>query len=157
MQAWQKPPSETPTKPVRNSVPVPSPGRSEVLLRILAAGVCHSDSLILESPSPPDLHKEPFTLGHEGCGEVIALGSNVNPAMVSIGQRVAIFAVPGCRENDCRECGKGLQRLCQKLGMYGLQQPGFFAPYVAVKDWAVVPVPDGESTDVAVGIRADRL
>jgi len=150
MQAWQKPPSETPTNPVRNSIPVPSPDSHEVLLKILAAGVCHSDSLILETPRTINIHKEPFTLGHEACGEIVSLGREVDESKFRIGQRVAIHIVPGCQETNCRECSKGLQRLCQRMGMYGLKQPGFFASYAVVKDWAVVPVPDGEEPDVTM-------
>jgi len=144
MQAWQKPPVETAAQPVRNLVPVPSPGANEILLKILAAGVCHSDSYILETPSVRLPSNEPFTLGHEGCGEIVSLGPSTDGTKLSVGQRVSVVPAPGCKQKDCRECGKGLERLCKRMGSYGFQQPGFFAPYVVVKDWAVVPVPDGE-------------
>ncbi|GAB7341067.1 hypothetical protein MBLNU457_7387t1 [Dothideomycetes sp. NU457] len=149
MQAWQKPAVETAPEPVRNSVPVPSPGEHEILLKILAAGVCHSDSYLLETPRTLQVHKEPFTLGHEGCGEIVSLGSNVDETKISIGQRVSVVLAPGCKQKGCTECNRGLERLCKRMGIYGFQQPGFFAPYVVVKDWAVVPVPEAVSSPVA--------
>lgn len=147
MQAWQKPAVATAPEPVRNSVSVPSPGEHEILLKILAAGVCHSDSYLLEGSHTLQVHKEPFTLGHEGCGEIVSLGSNVDESKVRIGQRVSIVLAPGCKQKECGECKRGLERRCKRFGIYGFKQQGFFAPYVAVKEWAVVSVPDGESVD----------
>lgn len=158
MQAWQKPAVDTAASPVSNTVPVPSPGSHEILLRILAAGVCHSDSYLLSAARTLLVHKEPFTLGHEGCGEIVSLGPGTDSAKFRPGQRVSVVLAPGCKAAECTECKRGLERLCKRMGIYGFQQQGFFAPYVVVKDWAVVPVPGGEfrhHSSFSCGHRAD--
>ncbi|KAJ8487415.1 hypothetical protein ONZ51_g4182 [Trametes cubensis] len=65
------------TEPQKEVVPVPVPGPDEVLVKILAAGVCHSDCHLLEaSPSNPHFPWT-YTLGHEGAGIVVAHGEQV--------------------------------------------------------------------------------
>ena len=54
-------------------IPVPQPRGGEVLIRVRAAGVCHSDLHLIEG-EPPALPRFPWTLGHEVAGEVAALG-----------------------------------------------------------------------------------
>ncbi|KIP04072.1 hypothetical protein PHLGIDRAFT_121047, partial [Phlebiopsis gigantea 11061_1 CR5-6] len=86
-------------KPVPETVAVPSPAPDEVLIKILAAGVCHSDLGILEVGSA--LHKQmselagPFTMGHEGAGIIVARGADVaatHPAL-ALGTYVAVYTV----------------------------------------------------------------
>lgn len=81
MQAWQWTGTHRPLSLA--TVPVPAPGPGEVLLRVRAAGMCHSDVGELDEPSwAVNIHKCPITLGHEISGEVVALGAGVDEFVV---------------------------------------------------------------------------
>lgn len=90
--------------PYRSSTPItitelntPKPGPGEILVRMEAAGVCHSDLSVVTGSIPK---KTPLALGHEGAGIVVELGPDVND--FSLGQRVVLTFMPRCGE--CREC-----------------------------------------------------
>lgn len=76
------------------------PRRSEVLVRILAAGLCHSDLSVINGSRPRPL---PMVLGHEAAGEIVELGDNVEN--LSIGDRVVFTFVPIC--GHCEPCSTG--------------------------------------------------
>ena len=82
----------------------PRPG--EVLVRIAAAGVCHSDLHLADGHLGED--RAPIVLGHEGAGVVEAVGEGVSS--VAPGERVALSFVPACGE--CRYCRAGRSNLC---------------------------------------------
>src|SRR5687768_7854686 len=98
----------------------PEPAGSEVLLKMLAAGVCHSDLHL--SDGYFDLGggkrlsvvdrgmKLPVTLGHENVGEVLAVGPNAKG--VKIGAKVLVDPWMGCGE--CGVCKRGDEQLCTK-------------------------------------------
>ena len=93
-------------------VPTPEPGPGQVLVRVLAAGVCGSD---LHGYRRPDqVLDPPRTKGHELAGEVAALGPGV--AGLSVGQRVGVEPAHliGC--GHCRWCRRGDTQLCPELG-----------------------------------------
>ena len=81
------------------------PGPEEVLVRILAAGVCHSDLSVINGDRP---RPTPLALGHEAVGEVVSVGgsSDLKP-----GQRVAMVFVPSCGHCPC--CAEGRPALCE--------------------------------------------
>ena len=82
------------------------PGPDEVLVKILAAGVCHSDLSVINGDRP---RPTPVALGHEAVGEVIKIGpgsSDLKP-----GQRVSMVFVPSCGHCDC--CAEGRPALCE--------------------------------------------
>jgi alcohol dehydrogenase, propanol-preferring len=151
MHAWQKDyTQDDPTKPVHRQVPVPSPSPDQVLIKILAAGVCHSDVAILEQKTKPTLYanaKDNFTMGHEGCGEIIQLGTSVTD--FEVGDIVAIDAVNGCLEPGCRECSGGNPQVCIKYPSHGLAGDGSYAPYIAARAKDVVRVPPGVRVEEA--------
>lgn len=96
MRAWQWTGTGNPL--TLAVVPVPEPGPGEVLIRVRAAGMCHSDVGELDEPSwAENIHRCPITLGHEIAGDVVALGSEVDSARV--GDRVGVHplgaTVPG--------------------------------------------------------------
>src|SRR3954452_14674123 len=84
--------------------PIPEPGPEQVLLRIEACGLCHTDIHAArgEWPVKP---APPFVPGHEGVGTVEALGAG-NPHGLSIGDRVALPWL-GYACGDCRYCNSG--------------------------------------------------
>lgn len=81
MPAWQWTGTHEPL--TLSTVPVPEPGPGEVLLRVRAAGMCHSDVGELDEPSwAVNIHRCPITLGHEIAGDVVALGEGVHDVVV---------------------------------------------------------------------------
>jgi D-arabinose 1-dehydrogenase-like Zn-dependent alcohol dehydrogenase len=118
--------------------PTPVPQGTEVLVRTLAAGVCHSDLHIWEGEY--DLGggrtlkmrdrgiKPPFTMGHEIVGEVVALGPRAEG--VRIGDRRLIHPWIGC--GDCAVCRRGQEQLCLKPAFLGVHKPGGYADHVLV-------------------------
>ena len=95
-------------EPELRDVPVPEPGPGEVLLKITAAGLCHSDLHIMEWPEGTLPWSVPFTLGHEAAGTVAALGSGVGG--LEIGEPVVVCASWGC--GMCRNCRRGYENRC---------------------------------------------
>lgn len=144
MLAWQK--AFSSHEPIRNEVQVPKAPADGLLIEIRAAGVCHSDLSILRMENrPPHWPKEVFTLGHEGCGEVIEVGHLVSG--FKSGDLVAINAVAGCGSQGCGECSRGYPQVClsQDGERHGLGYDGSYAPYVAIKAKAATKLPDGVS------------
>src|SRR4051812_50091752 len=87
LEGWQ-------SEPVLRDVPRPEPGPGEVLVKVDAAGLCHSDVHMIEAPPglfPVDL---PFTLGHETAGTVARLGPGATG--VAGGERGLVYSRLGC-------------------------------------------------------------
>ncbi|KAJ9637561.1 hypothetical protein H2204_004710 [Knufia peltigerae] len=148
MMAWQKHiPSKT---PVREEIPVPTPQDDEVLVKIHAVGVCHSDYSIKELEVHPvefTSGRMKFTMGHEGCGEVVSMGPRAHK--YQIGDMVALLCVPGCNGAECPECSGGVPQVCLVGPRYGAGPDGFFAPYAVVREHASIKVPRGVDAGVA--------
>ena len=89
-------------------VEIDEPGPGEVLVRIVASGVCHTDALARDGDMP---FPAPGVLGHEGAGVVAAVGDGVTN--VSAGDKVVI-GWPWC--GSCRNCLDGQPRYCLQLG-----------------------------------------
>jgi len=107
-------------------VPEPVPADDEVVLRVLAAGVCRTDLEIVRGGAPGD----PVTLGHEIVGEVIAAGSGVREPWV--GTTVAVYELIGC--GRCAACARGEDNLCREAApeVPGITRDGGMAERVAV-------------------------
>ena len=86
------------------------PGPGEVLVRVAAAGVCHSDVHLADGHLGHE--RQPIVLGHEGAGTVEAVGAGV--AHVAAGDRVAFCFVPSC--GACAQCRAGHANLCVPAG-----------------------------------------
>jgi len=81
------------------------PGGGEVLVRIIAAGLCHSDLSVITGVRPRPL---PIALGHEASAEIVEIGLGVSS--VRVGQKVALVFVPSC--GHCLSCMEGRPALC---------------------------------------------
>ncbi len=118
-----------------HDVPVPQPGQGEVLVKIEACGLCHSDLhfWLGEHELPGRL---PRTLGHEGVGKIVRTGSGVTE--LAVGTRVGIGYVYGTC-GTCRECLTGFETHCTKVACTGVDAEGCFAEYAVLRaDWATV-------------------
>jgi len=103
--------------------PVPGPG--QVLLKMTAAGLCHSDVFVMSIPEDQYFLGElPLTLGHEGVGTVAELGAGVTG--VSVGQSVAVYGPWGC--GVCHQCAQGHENYCLRAAELNILAPGLGAP-----------------------------
>jgi len=114
-------------------LPVPRPRRDEALLRILAAGLCHTELQLLDGTLNPGVW--PLTPGHEIVGEVVDGPSDL------LGQRALVYYSRPCGE--CDWCAHGHEQICPDAGPQpGLSTDGGFAEYVCVPVSSLVPLPD---------------
>ena len=112
----------------------PSAGLDEVVIKVHASGVCHTDIDILYGRYGNSSF--PLVPGHEYSGEIVEIGSDVNT--FSVGERVVVD--PNIHCGKCKACVKGLTNLCEKLGAYGVSVHGGFAEYSVVQKDNVVPI-----------------
>lgn len=95
------------SKPLKiESLDLDPPGDGEVLVKIHAAGLCHSDLSVIDGNRPRPM---PMALGHEAAGEVIEVGHGVTA--VEPGDHVVFVFVPSC--GHCRPCASGRPALCE--------------------------------------------
>ncbi|HYP09984.1 MAG TPA: alcohol dehydrogenase catalytic domain-containing protein, partial [Xanthobacteraceae bacterium] len=126
-------------EPLRASEqPTPKPTGNEVLLKTLAAGVCHSDLHLADGwfdlgggkrLSLADRGmKLPVTLGHENVGEVVAVGPDAKG--VRIGARMLADPWNGC--GNCGPCRRGEENLCRAMKSLGVFSNGGYADHILV-------------------------
>lgn len=123
-------------------VPAPKPGPGEVLVRVLAAGICGSDLHGYRDPSRVMGREVPYLSGHELAGVVAEVGEGVTN--VKVGQRVGVEPghLLGC--GHCRFCLRGDYQLCPEIGIVNgkrVHSTGF-AEYSLEKAHKVFPLPD---------------
>ncbi|MGH9348295.1 MAG: NAD(P)-dependent alcohol dehydrogenase [Vicinamibacterales bacterium] len=121
------------------SVPQPEPGPGDVLIRVGAAGACHSDLHLIDAPDALGM-AIPMTLGHENAGWVEALGPGVGG--FERGQPVAVYGIVGC--GTCVGCLAGRDNECRSVppGGIGLSRDGGMAEYLVVPARQLVPIDD---------------
>jgi alcohol dehydrogenase/propanol-preferring alcohol dehydrogenase len=116
---------------------VPEPGRGEVLVRVQACGVCHSDMFAKEGGFPGVTY--PLVPGHEIAGVVESLGEGVEGW--NAGDRVGVGWFGGnC--GHCEQCRRGDLINCENLVIPGITFDGGYADYVVVKASALALIPD---------------
>jgi len=137
-----------PHKPlVLEDVAKPSPGTGEVLVKVRAAGICHTELHFLDGVL--NLGVVPITLGHEIAGTIEEIGSGVDN--VSIGDRVIVYYYVGC--GKCKFCLKGEENLCENpKAEYGFISDGGFAEYIKVPSRNVIKLPDNITFEEAAPI-----
>ncbi|MGI9402428.1 MAG: zinc-dependent alcohol dehydrogenase [Rhizobiaceae bacterium] len=141
--------------------PVPTPGKSEALVRIDAVAICATDLEILKYGTPalieggPPFNKN-FTPGHEYMGTVAAVGPGVDE--FEIGDRVTVEIHAGC--GQCKRCRMGMYTSCHNYGLNygdvdkghranGFTTNGGFAEYAINNINTMIRVPDTMSDEVA--------
>ncbi|MBI4203222.1 MAG: alcohol dehydrogenase catalytic domain-containing protein [Chloroflexi bacterium] len=131
---------ETPGNPPKlayRDVPDPELGPHDALLRVLACGLCHHDLLAMTGVLRRGIPSHAI-LGHEICGEVVKVGPAVT--RISVGQHVVPLLTNAC--GQCERCRAGLEHRCLNGQGIGHGAPGGFAQYVALRETALVPVPN---------------
>jgi len=117
----------------------PEPQGTEVLVKITACGVCHSDlhfwhgyydlgdgkKMTLEDRNI----SLPFTMGHEPVGEVVAFGPDAR-SDAKVGETYMVFPWTGC--GDCARCDEGAEQDCPNVAPLGVRRPGGYADHIIV-------------------------
>jgi D-arabinose 1-dehydrogenase-like Zn-dependent alcohol dehydrogenase len=117
-------------------IPIPSAGEKDILVRVRAAGICHSDAHYRAGRS--SMGKLPITLGHEVAGEVEWTGSQVRT--LNVGDRVALHYNISC--GDCYYCSTGNEQFCTTVKMLGHHVDGGYAEYIAIPARNAIQLPE---------------
>jgi alcohol dehydrogenase, propanol-preferring len=129
-------------EPLRiEEIPTPTPGPGEVLIKVAACGVCHSDLHLAmgEWDLLKPITKLPLTLGHEVTGTVASIGEGVTG--FGAGDRVGVpWLHWTCGE--CEFCSMGRETLCSKQQITGCTVDGGFAEFIKAKASHVAKLPD---------------
>ena len=123
-------------------LPIPEPGPGQVLIRMQASGLCHTDIHAAQGDWPVK-PTPPFVPGHEGVGIVEAVGARAD--LHQPGDRVSI-AWLGSACGHCSYCISGWETLCEAQRNSGYSVDGAWAEYAVADDRYVVTVPDGVSS-----------
>lgn len=122
-------------------VETPSPGRGEILIRVLACGVCRSNLHMIEgdwAPATPSFM--PIIPGHEVVGEVVEIGTDVTE--VAVGDKVGVQPIYStCL--TCEFCVSGREQLCQRKIITGETINGGYAEYMLADARFAYVLPDG--------------
>ncbi len=114
-------------KPLQlQEIPMPEIGAKDILLRVRAAGICHSDAHYRAGRS--GMGFLPITLGHEVAGVIEEIGSEVTN--VKVGDRVCLHYNLTC--GDCYYCSTGNEQFCDTVKMLGHHVDGGYAEYIAI-------------------------
>lgn len=117
-------------------IPIPNIGAKDILVRVRAAGICHSDAHYRAGRS--SMGMMPITLGHEVAGIVERVGAQVTN--VKAGERVCLHYNISC--GDCYYCSTGNEQFCSTVKMIGHHIDGGYAEYIAVPARNAIPLPD---------------
>ncbi|MEY2552027.1 MAG: hypothetical protein QOG12_2171 [Verrucomicrobiota bacterium] len=116
-------------------IDVPPIGPRDVLIRIKAAGICHSDAHYRAGVSP--VKRLPITLGHEIAGVIDAVGDGVTKFQT--GDRVCVHYLVTC--GKCEFCAAGTEQFCPAAEMIGKHRDGGYAEFIAVPERSVFRLP----------------
>lgn len=142
------------------NLPEPVPGEREILVKVTACGVCHTELDEIEGRTPPP--RLPIVLGHQVVGRVEETGNNANT--FRIGDRVGIaWIYSAC--GKCRFCLDGDENLCPQFKATGRDANGGYAQYMTVSEDFAFRIPrvfsDAEAAPLlcagAIGYRSLRL
>ncbi|MFC6065316.1 NAD(P)-dependent alcohol dehydrogenase [Streptomyces ochraceiscleroticus] len=108
--------------PELTEVEQPVPRGAEVLVRVEAAGLCHSDLHVADAAPGALPYRLPFTLGHEVAGHIAGLGPEVAADSPAVGERVVLYGPWGC--GTCARCADGRDNYCDRRGDLGWHGAG---------------------------------
>ncbi|KAK5659870.1 hypothetical protein OQA88_13333 [Cercophora sp. LCS_1] len=132
------------------TVPTPTPGPGQLLLRLTHSGVCSSDHGVMTNqwthlpPTPTNQIG-----GHEGVGHIVSVGPNTTlPANLSVGSRVGVKWIASIC-GTCMACLSGRDAMCPDAKVSGFFTPGTFQQYVLADAAYVTPIPEGVESGMA--------
>ncbi|MCP4022120.1 MAG: zinc-dependent alcohol dehydrogenase family protein [Desulfobacteraceae bacterium] len=125
-------------------LPVPEPGPKEVLIKVSACGVCHTELDEIEGRTPPSVF--PMVLGHQVVGKVVKKGDEAH--QFPMGQRLGVAWIYGAC-GQCEWCRKGQDNLCPDFLATGRDVHGGYAEYMKVSEGFAYPIPDLFSNEEA--------
>jgi len=125
-------------KIVLENRPIPYLQEDESTVRISYAGVCSSD---IFRGFDNGAYSYPLVMGHELAGEIVALGRPDQG--LRIGQKVVIFPLKPCFK--CQSCMSCNYSQCHQYDYYGSRCDGGYSDFLNVKNWNLLPIPDGVS------------
>ena len=152
--------ADDPNPLVLTERPIPEPGEGQVLLRVAACAVCHTELDEIEGRTPPP--RLPVIPGHQVVGRVETRGPNAQ--RFQVGDRLGVgWIFSSC--GDCPACRSGYENLCPEFQATGRDADGGYAEYMLVNEKYAAPIPvsfsDLEAAPLlcagAVGFRALRL
>ncbi len=125
-------------EPLRvEEIPTPTPGAGEVLIKVAACGLCHTDLHYIDHGTPT-FKKPPIILGHEVSGTIAGVGTGVTDWKE--GDRVLLPAVYGC--GTCAMCRTGRENVCERMVMFGNNVDGGYAEYILAPAKDTLSLPD---------------
>src|SRR6059036_2747067 len=116
-------------------LPNPQPGAEDVLVQVLAAGVCRTDLHLLDEVKAGE--HEPLIPGHEMAGRIAKIGDDVYTAKV--GDLVGVHFEQPC--GRCLQCRRQRTNLCEEGTTLGFDGPGGYAEFVVAKQTTILPLP----------------
>lgn len=131
-----------PTRLEKVEVPVPTPKSDEVLLKVTAAGMCHSDLHELKKPV-----KEEYIMGHEIAGKIVQSGDDVDMSKLRIDRDYALHGPNAC--GKCEPCLHGFDHQCIGNKAFGVGTDGGYQEYIVANPRSCIEVPVGVSAAVA--------
>jgi len=117
-------------------IPVPAVGSRDVLVRVRAAGICHSDAHYRSGLSP--VKPLPMTLGHEIAGVIEQVGAEISQS--NVGARVCLHY--NITSGNCYHCVSGNEQFCPSCLMLGHYVNGGYAEFVVAPERNAIPLPD---------------
>ena len=118
-------------------LPTPEPGPGEVLIKVTACGICHTELDEIEGRTPPP--KLPVVLGHQAVGTVVKLGVETQKSKLRDRVGVAwIFSACG----ECKFCNSGNENLCDQFKATGRDVNGGYAEYMVAPEKYTHAIPD---------------
>jgi propanol-preferring alcohol dehydrogenase len=151
---------ENPTPLVAEDIPEPSAAAGEVLIRVHACGVCHTEIDEIEGRVPPS--RLPVVLGHQVVGRIEALGKGAQ--VHRVGDRVGVAWIHSAC-GACTFCREGRENLCEQFKATGRDADGGYAEFMTAPEAFTYPIPaaiaDAEAAPLlcagAIGYRSLRL
>jgi propanol-preferring alcohol dehydrogenase len=117
-------------------LPVPSAGEREILIKVSACGVCHTELDEIEGRTPPP--RLPVILGHQVVGKIVALGKNAQ--MFAVGDRIGVaWIYSAC--GSCKFCSGGEENLCRNFKATGRDVNGGYAEFMIAREDFVYRIP----------------
>ena len=141
-------------------IPIPKPGNNEILIRVSACGVCHTELDEIEGRTPPPVF--PIIPGHQVVGEIVEVGQAV--IKHNVGDRVGVAWIHSAC-GICNHCKSANENLCDQFRATGRDANGGYAEYMTVTEDFAHRIPeiykDSDAAPLlcagAVGYRALRL